>query len=115
MDCWQALVPIVNKPELEWLFKPDPDARVWNETPIEYSQANISVYGIIDRLIVNEHEVHIIDYKSHRISDASTRQKLCEHYRPQLAMYCEGVARLWPGKQIKAWLLFTHTGELVEV
>lgn len=115
LDCWQALLPVVNKPELEWIFKPTPDTQTWNEIPIEYNQAGTSVYGIIDRLIVNTQEVHIIDYKSHRISDTSSLKELCEHYRPQLAMYREGATRLWPDKPVRTWLLFTHAGELVEV
>ncbi len=115
MDYWRDLQPLFDKPELSWIFQPEADALVRNEVPIEYSEANTTVYGIIDRLIVNDHAVHIIDYKTHRVRDASARQKLCEHYRGQLDMYCEGVKRLWPDKQAKAWLLFTHTGELVEI
>ena len=105
----------MNKTELEWVFKPASDYRTWNEVPIEYRQDNATVYGIIDRLIATDHEVHIIDYKTHRIEDAATQQTLCDHYRPQLDLYREGIKGLWPGKAVKTWLLFTHTGELVEI
>ncbi|MEE9421992.1 MAG: UvrD-helicase domain-containing protein [Gammaproteobacteria bacterium] len=113
MIWWKSLSEIINQSELEWVFKPDSGTQVWNEVPVEFSQDNKTVYGIIDRLIIKDNAAHIIDYKTHRINDAPAQQKLCDHYRPQLALYKEGITRLWPDKTVKTWLLFTHTGALV--
>jgi ATP-dependent helicase/nuclease subunit A len=115
MKWWQELLGLINKPEFEWLFNPDAGSHAWNEVPVVFSQENKTVYGVIDRLIIKDNVAHIIDYKTHRISNTSARQKLCSHYQPQLALYGEGVARIWPDKIVKTWLLFTHTGELVEI
>ncbi len=72
------------------------------------------IYGIIDRLVVTEDYVHLIDYKTHRITDNAPLALLADQYRQQLELYARGAARIWPGCRIKPCLLFTHTGELVE-
>ena len=36
-----------------------------NELPLLYEYDGRSVYGIIDRVVINEHEITLIDYKTH--------------------------------------------------
>ena len=115
MTWWQDIAALIEKPGFEWLFKPVNECTAYNEIPIEYIKDGATVYGIIDRLLVSEKTVQVIDYKTHHIEDATVLQSLCDHYRPQLALYREGVERLWPGRQVKTWLLFTHNRQLVEI
>jgi ATP-dependent helicase/nuclease subunit A len=71
------------------------------------------VYGIIDRLIVNNGTVYVVDYKTHQWANADSLPRLADSYRQQMRLYADGVAKLWPDKTVKALLLFTACGELV--
>ena len=73
------------------------------------------VFGIIDRLIVTDSEVWVIDYKTHRISQQSHVADLIKQYQPQLEYYCQGATRMWPDKRTRGCLLLTHQKELVEI
>ena len=89
--------------------------KAYNEVSIQYLHEKQTVYGIIDRLIVSDTCVHLVDYKTHRSGDASQIQKLVSHYKPQLDLYREGVQKLWPDRTVKAYLLLTDGGLLVNM
>ena len=61
----------------------------------------------IDRLIVKENEVWIIDYKSSRDEP--------EKHRAQIEEYIEAVRDLYPGKTVKGFLLYLDEMTLNEV
>ena len=73
------------------------------------------VYGIIDRLIVHEDKIELIDYKTHRVSDESTLESLSQNYKKQLSLYREGIRRIWPDRPVKSGLLFTNSARLIWV
>ena len=66
------------------------------------------VYGIIDRLIVSNKDILIVDYKSHKQVDKDKLKLIADQYQKQMNLYAKGVSLAWPGKKIKAVLLFTH-------
>ena len=71
-------------------------------------QVEERITGSIDRLVLCPGRADIIDYKSNRLTDdPAYRKALVEHYRPQLAAYREVVGDLFPGREIRTWLLFT--------
>ena len=50
----------------------------------------------------------IIDYKTNRTGGDRQRQaELTGHYRPQLDIYREVIAALYPARELRTWLLFT--------
>ncbi|MEZ4386108.1 MAG: UvrD-helicase domain-containing protein [Candidatus Krumholzibacteriia bacterium] len=63
--------------------------------------------GVIDRLLVRPDRVDIVDYKSNRTDGAGTHA-LAEHYRPQLAAYRQVLAALYPGREVRCWLVWTQ-------
>ena len=83
--------------------------------PIQYRRGQQIVYGIIDRLVVTDSGIHLIDYKTHRIDSESMAQQLLQRYKQQLELYREGVQRLWPDHPVKAYLLLTDSGKLVDI
>ena len=89
--------------------------RHYLEVPLMYSMDNTTVHGIIDLLIVSEQEVHIIDYKTHRVNDAEDLTAFGHQFNEQLALYKQGVQRLYPGKAIKTSILFTALPQLLEL
>jgi ATP-dependent helicase/nuclease subunit A len=113
--CRSEVEDLLDSKDLAWLFKPVAGMKAYNEVSIQYLHAQQTVYGIIDRLIVSDTCVHLVDYKTHRSGDESQIQKLVSHYKPQLELYREGVQKLWPDRTLKAYLLLTDGGILVNM
>ena len=114
-QCWNEVIKLMQNRDLTWLFTPVTGTRTFNEVPIQYRRGQQIVYGIIDRLVVTDTGIHLIDYKTHRIDRESIVQQLLERYKQQLELYREGVQRLWPGHPVKAYLLLTDGGKLVDI
>ena len=73
----------------------------------------ISVAGQVDRLAVTGDTVLIADYKTDRI--VPDRLDEMHAYVAQLALYRAVLARIFPGKTVRAALLFTDGPKLMEV
>jgi len=99
---------VIENDSLKPIFKPKTSTRCYNELPVHYQRNSKTVYGIIDRLLVAENEVTLIDYKSHQQVSLDTLQPLADSYQQQLQLYADGLKQIWPDKTIRAALLFTH-------
>ena len=73
----------------------------------------IPVPGLVDRLAVAGDTVLIVDYKTDRLMP--NRLDEVERYVTQLALYRAVLARVFPGKTVRAALLFTIGPKLMEV
>jgi ATP-dependent helicase/nuclease subunit A len=73
----------------------------------------LHVSGQIDRLAVTGGEVLIADYKTDRFPPDALDE--VEPYVAQLALYRAVLTRLYPGKAIRAALLFTEGPKLMEI
>jgi ATP-dependent helicase/nuclease subunit A len=73
----------------------------------------IPVAGQVDRLAVTGDSVLIADYKTDRI--VPDRLDEVSRYVTQLALYRAVLARVFPGKTVRAALLFTDGPKLMEV
>ena len=75
------------------------------------------VAGQVDRLVVTPDEVLIADYKSNRPPPKSLGEALEKYgsYVKQLALYRDVLKRLYPGRPVRAALLWTETPELMEI
>jgi ATP-dependent helicase/nuclease subunit A len=75
------------------------------------------VAGQVDRLVVTPDEVLIADYKSNRPPPRSLDEALEKYcsYVKQLALYRDVLKRLYPGRPVRAALLWTETPELMEL
>ncbi|RDH84881.1 MAG: DNA helicase UvrD [endosymbiont of Galathealinum brachiosum] len=102
-------------PELQSIFNPDNIIKVYDECPVQYSRDDRLVYGIIDRLIVEQNDVTIVDYKTHQHANKNNLHELSVPYQQQMSLYADGLKQLWPDRQIKSYLLFTECSELFEV
>ena len=72
------------------------------------------VSGQIDRLVVTEREVLIVDYKTNQ-TPPKTPAEAPQGYVRQLALYRAVLTRLYPQKPVRAALLWTETPELMEI
>ena len=68
----------------------------------------------IDRLIISENEVYIIDFKTTRQPPQKVEQVLKENII-QLGIYHRLLKSLYPNHQIKCALLWTHNATLMEI
>lgn len=89
--------------------------RQYIEVPLLYNLDKTTVHGIMDRLIVSNDRVHIIDYKTHRIHDPDTLPAFAQQFNEQLQLYKTGVQRLFPDKAVTTSILFTALPQLVEL
>lgn len=110
---------VINHPEFSNLFESNQYLSAYNEVPIQYTQGKNEgeqmVYGIIDRVVITENEVFVIDYKTHRLTVPDKINEIGEYYRAQINLYCQGAKLLWPEKNIRGLLLLTHKLQLVPI
>lgn len=103
----------ISNDKFEHLFDPSQFHRAMNELPLMYRDKNHPVYGVIDRLVINDDVILLIDYKTHRLEDDSQLGPLMEGFRPQMKLYKTGAEKLWPGMKVKSGLLFTNSARLI--
>jgi ATP-dependent helicase/nuclease subunit A len=81
---------------------------------LEIGGVERAISGKIDRLAVTDHEVLIVDYKTNR----PPPERLADvppPYVAQLALYRALLGSLYPGRAVRAALLFTETPQLIAV
>ena len=74
----------------------------------------VIVNGQIDRLVVTDHEVLIVDYKTNRPPPEAV-EAVPEAYLAQMAAYRALLQALHPGKPVRCALLWTDAPRLMEL
>jgi ATP-dependent helicase/nuclease subunit A len=77
-------------------------------------RGSFTVSGQVDRLAVSEREVLIVDYKTNR-PPPLLAAKVPLAYRRQLALYRALLGGIWPGRTVRAFLLWTAAPLLMEI
>ena len=98
----------LNHSDLQLVFSPQNNLKTYNECPIQYTNNNQQVFGVIDRLLVNNDKAVIVDYKTHHYATKDNVKELSEAYLQQMQLYADGVKQLWPELNVEAYLLFTE-------
>lgn len=110
-DLADKVIAIIEDPAYAAYF----DARGLAEIPL---MAELGAQGLlagqVDRLIVREDEVLILDYKSDRTPPAEL-SLVPEAYIAQLAAYRAALARMFPDRAVTAALLWTETPRLMVI
>ena len=109
----QQVQSVLSDPRFAALFGPGSRA----EVSITGRLHGRPVAGQVDRLVVTPDEVLIADYKSNRPppNSLSEAQEKYGSYVKQLALYRDVLTRLYPGRPVRAALLWTETPELMEI
>jgi ATP-dependent helicase/nuclease subunit A len=84
------------------------------EVPIAAVVEGVVVAGTVDRLLVTDDRVRVIDYKTGRRAPASL-DAVPEHHLRQIAAYAAALGIIFPGRAIEAGLLYTAGPVLIEV
>ncbi len=109
---WQEARHNFDHPSLNAIFNPAAGMQSYSELPLLYRYHGQTVNGVIDRLLINDQQIHVIDYKTHQYIDDAHLEEIAGRYVTQMKLYAEGIRRLWPNHQIKASLLFTACARL---
>ena len=112
---WREACDVVDSPAFSDFFDPACYEEARNEIPILYGDGNREIYGVIDRLVVREQEVVLIDYKTHANATADNIVTLARDFTEQMRQYGAGASHLWPQKKLRLLLLFTACGRIVEI
>jgi ATP-dependent helicase/nuclease subunit A len=103
---------VITNPAWEFLYNPTHYKFAYNEVPLMYRQNADTVYGFIDRLVVTDERLIVVDYKTHAVQKQSDVDLQTTRYIPQLRLYKQGIAKCWPNTPIDCYLLFTHNAHL---
>jgi len=115
-EAWQEARKIFTHPRLQSLFDAQRFVAAYDEVPIHYRGLGGTVYGVVDRLLLSTAgEALIIDYKTHQNARPDNLALLAAPYIEQMALYRNGVERLWPDKRVRCVLLFTACAALYEL
>jgi ATP-dependent helicase/nuclease subunit A len=106
---------VVRSPELRSIFDKARFTRAYAEVPLSYMRGGRVVNGVVDRIVVRDDEVVIVDFKTHRVGSADAARALANQFGGQLAWYARGAAALWPGKTIRTIIVVTSLGTAIEL
>ncbi|MEE9195441.1 MAG: PD-(D/E)XK nuclease family protein, partial [Alphaproteobacteria bacterium] len=107
---WASLSKILTDPEFGPLFGPGSRA----EVAIAATVGGRALSGRIDRLVVRDDEVLIVDFKSNR-RPPERLADLPRAYLAQLAAYTKVIDQIYPDRPVRAALLWTSVAQLMAV
>ena len=73
------------------------------------------VHGVFDVVCVYEDHLTIIDYKTDRLSTASTQAQLENLHRVQMNYYQHVLEKLYPDQKVEAWVYYLYLHQYVIV
>jgi ATP-dependent helicase/nuclease subunit A len=101
---------VIENPDFATYFTPSALA----EAPLAGVIAGRVVAGVVDRLLVTETEVFVIDFKTGRRVPTGP-DSVSKHHKAQMGAYAAVLADIFPNKNIRAALLYTSGPELIEL
>ncbi|MHB2267367.1 double-strand break repair helicase AddA [Aliihoeflea sp. PC F10.4] len=113
-EAWSRIDAILNDPEFTELFAPNSRAEVSIMGRVRIGAADRAISGKIDRLVVTDDHVLIVDYKTNR-PPPQTLAQVPPGYVAQMALYRALLQPLYPDHVVRAALLFTEAPVLIEV
>ncbi len=108
---------VLTDPAFAPIFSPDSRAEVAIAATLPRPAGTgpaLKLNGQIDRLAVLEREVLVVDYKTNRPPPLLV-EAVAPAYLYQLAAYVLALGEIYPGKQIRAALLWTDGARLMEI
>jgi ATP-dependent helicase/nuclease subunit A len=105
---------VIEQPRFAALFSPQSRAEVPIVGRVVHGGRLRSVAGVVDRLVVTGDAIIIADHKTNR-DPPRTPDKVPDGYVAQLALYRAVLAKLYPGKPVRAGLIWTEVPDLMEI
>ncbi|MCB2089425.1 MAG: UvrD-helicase domain-containing protein, partial [Sphingomonadaceae bacterium] len=109
-DMLRSALAVLDEPGFAEIFGPDGLA----EVPLAAVVEGQVVAGRVDRLLVTDSEVTLVDFKTSRRPPAALKQ-VPEATLRQMGAYAAALAQIYPGRVIRAALLYTQAPRLIEL
>ena len=84
------------------------------EVPVMGRVGDKIISGQIDRLVVTDDKVIIVDYKTNRPA-AQTLQDVPPSYLKQMKAYRELISRIYPDLSVETYILWTNTAQMMKI
>ncbi len=107
-DIWEKLSKLLNDDNFAAIFGAGSQAEVSFSAIV----AGKPVAGQIDRLVVMDDKVLVVDYKTNR-PPAKTLDAVPKSYVAQMAVYAQAMQAIYPNKQVACALLWTEEMRLM--
>lgn len=107
---WTEVAAILNDPTFRPLFAPGSRA----EVQVAGSVGSRIISGQVDRLVVTEDEVLIVDYKTNR-PPPKDAAGVAPVYLKQMGLYVKALEAVYPKHKVRAALLWTDISTLMEL
>jgi len=111
----EEAVSLTNNPALEYIFNPNRYVSAYNEVPIQFQYTSSMIHGVVDRIVETQDVIYLIDYKTTLSTHGETQQHIANNYVYQLSLYHYGISLLWPGKKIRAQIIFTRNARVIDM
>ncbi|QYU67155.1 PD-(D/E)XK nuclease family protein [Leptolyngbya sp. 15MV] len=105
-----SALAVLDHPDFAALFA----AGALAEVPLAATVGGVVVAGVADRLLVTANEVTVVDFKTARRPPASLEQVPLSTLR-QMAAYAAALGEIYPGRRVRAAVLYTHAPRLIEI
>jgi len=105
---------VLDDPSFQEAFRPASRAEVPIVGKLTIDGETVRVSGQIDRLAVTEDSVLICDFKTNRLAPRRI-EEVPKAYITQLALYRALLEKLYPGRAVRAALLWTEVPDLMEL
>ncbi len=109
-QAWQQIKTILTHKEFGHLFGPNSQA----EVQIAGMVGKRAISGQVDRLVIDDDSVLIVDYKTNR-SPPSDPEGIAGVYVKQMALYWAALKQIYPDKTVHAALLWTDSATLMKI
>ena len=109
-DIVATAVEIIEHPDFAEIFSADALA----EAPIAGIVGDRVVAGTVDRLLIKDSEIFVVDFKTGRRVPRSV-DKVSIHHKAQMGAYAALLTNIFPGRVVRAALLYTHGPSLIEL
>ncbi len=110
-ECIREALAVMDDPAFAFLFAEGSLAEVPVAGCTQVNGKPVAVAGQIDRLCINEKEVWIIDFKSHRLPPGH----IPAAYVRQMQLYRLLLQRIYPHKTVSCALLWTAAPKIVQL
>lgn len=101
---------VLSNKDFAFIFEGDSRA----EVPVMGVLGENVVSGQIDRLVVSDNKVLIVDFKTNRPA-AETLSDVSKEYKTQLDIYAKLIEQIYPSKTIEKYILWTNTLKLMKI
>jgi ATP-dependent helicase/nuclease subunit A len=105
-----SAIKVLNHPGFEAIFSP----AALPEVPLAATIDGVVVSGTVDRLLVREDAVTVVDFKTTRRPPDSADAISVPILR-QMAAYVAALETIYPGRAVRAAILYTQTPILLEI